>query len=77
MTNIVNGKPVDFIGYKFDANGIKTALENYSFKNGRPITRSMLTWWALNRAGQPLPSIETSFEIEHIFQEIGIELMPH
>jgi uncharacterized protein with ParB-like and HNH nuclease domain len=67
MVNIVNNKPVDFAGFKFDLDKVKIAFENYSFTNGRPITKSMLAWWAFSDSGQTLPAVETIFEIEHIF----------
>ena len=40
---------------------------NYDFTNNRPITKSILAWWALNYENQNLPSLETTFEIEHIY----------
>jgi uncharacterized protein with ParB-like and HNH nuclease domain len=67
MVNIVNSKPVEFADFKFDKDAVKIAFDNYSFTNGRPITKSMLTWWAFTNSGQILPAIETTFEIEHIF----------
>jgi hypothetical protein len=67
MVNIVNNKSVDFVDFKFDASKIKIAFENYAFNNGRPITKSMLTWWAFTDNEQKLPTIETIFEIEHIY----------
>jgi uncharacterized protein with ParB-like and HNH nuclease domain len=67
MVNIVNNKSVDFSDFKFDLNNLKINFENYSFNNGRPITRSMLTWWAFNNPEQTLSTLETIFEIEHIF----------
>jgi hypothetical protein len=42
-------------------------LETYNFYNGRPITKSMLAWWAFQNPAQSLLSLETTFEIEHIF----------
>ena len=67
MVNIVNNNSVDFAEYKFDAEKIKTAFNIYSFNNNSPITKSMLTWWALNNNEQTLSDIETTFEIENIF----------
>ena len=66
MVNIVNNKPVNFADFKFDLDGIKIAFDNYVFNNGRPITKSMLTWWAFTDIAQILPPVETIFEIEHI-----------
>lgn len=67
MINIVSGKGVNFDEHKFDENTFKTAINNFEFKNGRPITRSMLTWWAFNDNNQAIPNINTNFDIEHIF----------
>lgn len=67
MINIVTGKAVNFVDFKFDENTLSTAITNFEFKNGRPITKSMLTWWAFNNELQSLPVFNTSFEIEHIF----------
>lgn len=67
MINIVSGKAVSFVDFKFDENTLSTAIKNFEFKNGRPITKSMLTWWAFNNEIQALPVFNTTFEIEHIF----------
>jgi len=67
MVNIVTNKPVEFSKYKFDADTIKSMFDNFNFNNGRPITKAMITWWAYQDNNQPLLSIETVFEIEHIY----------
>jgi hypothetical protein len=67
MVNIVNDKDVSFADHKFELNTFSTAINNFEFKNGRPITRSMLTWWALKDMNQSIPSLSASFDIEHIF----------
>jgi len=67
MVNIVNGTLIEFTDYKFDAFKVEGLLNDYDFSNGRPITKSMLTWWAFNNDNQQLLSLETIFEIEHIF----------
>lgn len=67
MVNIVEGRNVDFSDFKFESEFVKAKLNNYEFTNGRPITKSMLTWWAFNDEAQQLLSVETNFEIEHIF----------
>ena len=67
MVNIVNNKPVLFSEFRFDLNSTKTAFLNFSFNNGRPITKSMLAWWAYLDESQELLSLETVFEIEHIY----------
>jgi uncharacterized protein with ParB-like and HNH nuclease domain len=67
MLNIVNNRSVDFNAFLFDSNSVKIAFNNYEFTNGRPITKSMLTWWAFINTDQALPSKGTIFEVEHIF----------
>ncbi len=67
MLNLVEGKTVDFENFKFDKDHITSMFHNYGFYNGRPITKSMLAWWAYRNPDQELMNIETSFDIEHIF----------
>ncbi|PKL80857.1 MAG: hypothetical protein CVV25_02770 [Ignavibacteriae bacterium HGW-Ignavibacteriae-4] len=67
MINVVTNKDVNFYEHKFEVNSLKNAINNFEFKNGRPITRSMLTWWAFNNDHQEIPNINTNFDIEHIF----------
>lgn len=67
MINIIDGKPIEFEKFRFDKASLSTSFGNYEFRNTRPITKSMLTWWALVDDAQVLPSLETTFEIEHIY----------
>ena len=67
MVNIIEDKEVEFNGYKFEENLVRSKFNNYEFTNGRPITKSMLTWWAYNDKGQTLLNIESLYEIEHIY----------
>ena len=67
MINIVTDKIVNFDEHKFDEKTLRTAINNFEFKNGRPITRSMLTWWAFKDDNQEIPTLTTNFDIEHIF----------
>lgn len=67
MVNIVEGRSVEFTDYRFDPTTVKNLFDNFGFYNGRPITKSMLAWWALHDSTQPLLSLETVFEIEHVF----------
>jgi len=67
MVNIVTGQPVTFTDYKFDAEQVKNMFSNFSFTNIRPITKSMVAWWAFHDDSQELLSLETVFEIEHIY----------
>ena len=77
MINIVEGKSITFENFKFDRNEVKSSFNNYKFNNQRPITKSMLAWWAFVNPKQKLLEIETRFDIEHIFprnrQNIGEE----
>lgn len=67
MIGIVNGEPVSFKDYKLRENELRNVLENYEFTNGRPITKSMLAWWAFQDGAQQLIKLDTKVEIEHIF----------
>lgn len=67
MINIVNGNPIDFGGSLFDPTSVTNSFSNYVFSNNRGITKSMLTWWAFHDDAQPLLSLESGFETEHIF----------
>ena len=48
---------------KFEEQTLRTAIKNFEFKNGRPITRSMLTWWAFIDEKQEIPALSTNFDI--------------
>ena len=67
MVNIVNGQPVTFGDNKFNPDMIESIFSNFSFHNVRPITKSMVAWWAFHDDAQELLSLETVFEVEHIF----------
>lgn len=67
MIEIVNSREVDFEEYKFDKDAVRNVVENYVFTNGRPITKSMLAWWAYNDEGQQLIPLDVTLEIEHMF----------
>jgi uncharacterized protein with ParB-like and HNH nuclease domain len=70
MINIVNNKSVTFDEHKFDENTLRTTINNFEFNNLRPITRSMLTWWAFKDENQKIiPKININFDIEHIFSK--------
>lgn len=67
MVNLVNGEPLTFASYKFNRDDIRGRFEAYAFANGRPITKSMLAWWALRDGDQPLLELSDTYEIEHIY----------
>lgn len=67
MVNIIKDKDVEFSHHKFDIQQFENIFNNYQFLNGRPLTKSMITWWAFNSDDQELMSLETIIEIEHIY----------
>lgn len=67
MVNVVNGVPVEFADYRFDLVTVRNVMTNFGYYNARPITKAMLTWWAYSMPDQPLYSLETPLEIEHIY----------
>lgn len=67
MINIVNNKPVTFADFPFHTAQARNAFMNYTFGNNRAVTKSMLTWWAYRSQNQPLMTLDTALEIEHIY----------
>ncbi len=67
MINIVNGITVEFKDFCFDEQNVRDLFNAFSFYNARPITKSMLVWWAFMNDNQKILSLETTIEIEHIF----------
>ncbi len=67
MVNVVNGLDVKFENHKFPKDAIYDALKSFSFTNGRPVTRSILTWWAMQNPDQIVLDKFTRFDIEHIY----------
>lgn len=67
MVNIVNDDPVIFADDRFDLKTVRSMFDNFSFYNGRPITKAMLAWWAFQDDRQELIPLETILEIEHIY----------
>lgn len=67
MVNIVEDKPVTFAEDKFDVAVVRSMFNNFNFFNGRPITKSMLAWWAFQDENQQLLDFETVLEVEHIY----------
>lgn len=66
MINIIKNKDVTFEGFKFNSQSWEINYDNYIFSNGRPLTKSMLTWWAFQNPNQKILDTEL-LEIEHIF----------
>ena len=69
MINIVSNFPVTFSGYKFEEDNVKSIMRSYAFTNGRPITKSILAWWAYSNQEQELMPIDANLEIEHIYSK--------
>lgn len=67
MVNIVNNRLVTFDGFKFEPEKVQSMFSNFVFNNARPITKSMLAWWAFQYDSQELISLETILEVEHIY----------
>lgn len=58
---------VTFEKFRFHRTEIRTALEHFVFTNGRPVTRAILTWWAMQHQAQPMLDKFIPFDIEHIY----------
>lgn len=67
MLELVDGKDVTFSDFKFDKTQLRNIIDNYRFLNQRPITKSMITWWAFQREDQQLLNLESIIETEHIY----------
>lgn len=67
MLNIVNNVDVSFVNFLFDETRFRAQFSNYVFSNNRAITKAMITWWAFSFDNQYLLSLESTFDIEHIF----------
>ena len=67
MVNLINGQDIDFGEYRFEAKRLQGIIANFKFTNIRPITKSMLAWWAFQQTQQNLLPLTTIFQIEHIF----------
>lgn len=67
MLNIVNGQDVTFSENMFDENRFRSIFANYIFSNQRTVTKAYIAWWAFTFERQELLSLESNFDIEHIF----------
>jgi len=67
MINIVEGKDVEFNDFKFDEVQVRNIINNYTFINQRPITKSMLTLWAFMNNEQKILKLSDELQIEHIY----------
>ena len=76
MINIVEGREVTFSDYCFNAEDIRSRFSAYAFTNQRPITRSMLVWWAFHNLKQALIDPDSVLEVEHIYARKRNEFEP-
>lgn len=67
MLNIVTGQDVTFSENMFDENRFRSIFANYIFSNQRTVTKAYIAWWAFTFERQELLSLESNFDIEHIF----------
>lgn len=67
MIKIIEGKPVEFMEFKFSRTELENQINNFYFSNNRLLTKSMLAWWAFHHNDQTLLDINTYFEVEHIY----------
>lgn len=67
MINIVNNRSVTFTEFRFEPEKVRSMFSNFTFSNSRPITKSILAWWAFQDEKQELLPIEIVLEIEHIY----------
>ncbi len=67
MVNIVNDREVTFANYKISEERYRDIVGASNFSNNRPITRSMLVWWAYERPDQTLLPLDTGLDTEHIY----------
>ena len=77
MRNIVDGKPATFAGRLANRTALERMFRSYAFTNGRPVTKSLLTWWAFHDERQGLiKPLATPLQIEHIYAKKRNELSP-
>lgn len=67
MVNIVQHRPVTFSNHLFCSDDIGARFHAYAFTNQRPVTKSMLMWWAFRDPEQQVVDADVKFEIEHIY----------
>lgn len=67
MVDIVNGKDVYFEKHKFKEQDLRARFESFIFSSNRPVTKSMLAWWAYQHPNQKLLDCSLPLQIEHIY----------
>lgn len=76
MINLVYNQEVTFKDYRFERENIRQQLQMYKFTNQRPITKSLLMWWAFNNPSQKVFDLNTWLEIEHIYPKRRAKEIP-
>lgn len=74
MVRLVNNEPITFENYTFTRQQIKEIFSTYGFTNGRPVTKSVLVWWAFQDPEQQILDLDTKLEIEHIYAKKRAEI---
>ncbi len=67
MISIIDGDANNFKNSAIKKELVINSIENFQFSNNKPITKSMLAWWAYENEGQVLIKLSDDFQIEHIF----------
>ena len=68
LVNIINNSQIDFKRHRINKELIAQMFADYNtFTNNRPITKSMLAWWAFYQKEQKIFDSDKSFHIEHIY----------
>ena len=76
MAQIVCGEDATFANFRFERENFINVFRNYRFHNQRPITKSMIAWWAFQFDRQELLDLGYSFHIEHIYARNRAEMEP-
>lgn len=75
LVNIINNIPIEFKKHKINKELIIQLFNDYdTFTNNRPITKSILAWWAFYQKNQKIFNLDKSFHIEHIYAKKRYEI---
>lgn len=67
MVKILQGKETDFGNFLIDRAQLENQVDNFVFSINRPLTTSMLAWWAYQNDDQPLLDADAPIQVEHIY----------
>lgn len=76
LVSIIKKTPAYFKDFKFDEKALRKQFDDTGFTNQRPITRSMLVWWAYQNPEQQLFDLNTPLQIEHIYAKRRAHVSP-